>query len=462
MRTDEKKLKQDAYDSAVSSALGTGQGTLGEKPVYQGTYDQQVQDLYNRIANREKFNYDMNADPLYQSMKDQKIQTGKLAMKDAMGQAAALTGGYGSSYGQQVGQQTYDAYLQSLSDAIPELYGMALDKYNMEGQDLLTQYGLLGDMRDNEYSRWRTDVADWENERAWQQQMEELAYNRQWNEDERAYSRERDALSDQRYADELAYSRERDRISDDRYADELAYSRERDALSDQRYLDELARLAEETAYNRQWNEEQREYNRERDRLSDERYADELAYNRQQTESNTAYSRQQQAYSNLYAMIRASGYNPTDAELAAAGMTRQAADSLINEYNRGIGGTSSSSGGSSGGGGGSSRSGGSSQSGAPDWWNAMSDAQRRAYQASIGTAADGIWGPNTRAASQAADGLTGTYGGAAASGGNGGNGGMTFNSQREFDAWLRQQVSSGTITQREATDLRDEWSRAVVR
>lgn len=41
---------------------------------------------------------------------------------------------------------------------------------------------------------------------------------------------------------------------------------------------------------------------------------------------------------------------------------------------------------------------------------MSDAQRRAYQASIGTAADGIWGPNTRAASQAADGLTGTYGG----------------------------------------------------
>ena len=47
------------------------------------------------------------------------MQQGKQAMQDTMGQAAALTGGYGSTYGQAVGQQQYDAYLQNLNDEVP-------------------------------------------------------------------------------------------------------------------------------------------------------------------------------------------------------------------------------------------------------------------------------------------------------------------------------------------------------
>ena len=65
------------------------------------------------------------------------MQQGKLAMRDSMGKAAALTGGYGSTYSQQVGQQTYDAYLKDLSAIIPELYGQAYDQYQDEGDKLL-------------------------------------------------------------------------------------------------------------------------------------------------------------------------------------------------------------------------------------------------------------------------------------------------------------------------------------
>ena len=43
-----------------------------------------------------------------------------------MGQAAALTGGYGSTYGEQVGQQAYNAYLQNLNDIVPQLQQQAL------------------------------------------------------------------------------------------------------------------------------------------------------------------------------------------------------------------------------------------------------------------------------------------------------------------------------------------------
>ena len=66
-------------------------------------------------------------------------------MRDTMGQAAALTGGYGSSYAQSVGQQQYDSYLQSLGEALPELYGMAWQRYNAEGDALKTAWELASE-----------------------------------------------------------------------------------------------------------------------------------------------------------------------------------------------------------------------------------------------------------------------------------------------------------------------------
>ena len=121
-------------DSVFDAAVAAGQT---QKPTYAGTFDGQLADLYAQISGRPKFEYDVNADPLYQQYKDNYVQQGKLAMRDSMGKAAALTGGYGSTYSQQVGQQTYDAYLKDLSAIIPELYGQAYDQYQDEGDKLL-------------------------------------------------------------------------------------------------------------------------------------------------------------------------------------------------------------------------------------------------------------------------------------------------------------------------------------
>ena len=111
----------------------------------QGAYDQAM----DAILNRKGFSYDLNGDALYQQYKDNYITQGKQAMMDAAGQAAAMTGGYGNSYAQTVGQQTYQGYLQGLNDKIPELYQMALDRYNSEGDRLATNYGLLSSDRAN-------------------------------------------------------------------------------------------------------------------------------------------------------------------------------------------------------------------------------------------------------------------------------------------------------------------------
>lgn len=153
---------QYQYDASTNQsyldALAALQQAQANKPTYAGTYDSQVEDFYNQIVNREKFSYDLNSDMLYNQYKDQYINLGQMAMKDTMGQAAALTGGYGSSYSQSVGQQSYDAYLRQLNEVVPELYGMALDQYNADGDQLAQQYALAADLRDTEYGRYQDEL----------------------------------------------------------------------------------------------------------------------------------------------------------------------------------------------------------------------------------------------------------------------------------------------------------------
>ena len=141
------------------------QQAISKKPGdYSSPYKKQLDDLYAQITGRKPFSYDAEGDALYQQYKQQYQELGKQAMQDTMGQAAALTGGYGSSYGQAVGQQQYDAYLRQLTDKIPELAQNAYSRYTREGQDLLDRYGLLSDREDDAYGKYRDTVSDWGND----------------------------------------------------------------------------------------------------------------------------------------------------------------------------------------------------------------------------------------------------------------------------------------------------------
>ena len=67
------------------------------------------------------FRYSLDGDALYQMYRDRYLENAKRSMRDTMGQAASLTGGYGSSYSQAAGQQAYDETLRGLTDLIPTL-----------------------------------------------------------------------------------------------------------------------------------------------------------------------------------------------------------------------------------------------------------------------------------------------------------------------------------------------------
>ena len=122
---------------------------------YQSQYRDQIQGLYDQIANRKDFTYDVNADAMYQQLKDQYVQGGRMAMMDTMGQAQAMTGGYGNSYAQGVGQQAYQGYLQGLNDQVPNLYQMALNRYIQQGDQMLDQYSMLTAQEAQDYARWQ-------------------------------------------------------------------------------------------------------------------------------------------------------------------------------------------------------------------------------------------------------------------------------------------------------------------
>ena len=63
--------------------------------------DAELERLYAAITGRPAFSYDPASDPVYNSYAQSYQRRGRLAMRNTMGQAAALTGGYGSSYAQQ-------------------------------------------------------------------------------------------------------------------------------------------------------------------------------------------------------------------------------------------------------------------------------------------------------------------------------------------------------------------------
>lgn len=157
-----------AYDSSTNAAYNSAMAALeaakGNLPQYAGTYDAQLDSLYQEIVGRGKFNYNLNEDMFYQQAADRYQNMGQMAMMDTMGQAAALTGGYGNTYAQNVGQQAYQGYLQQLNDNIPQYYQMALDAHNAEGDQLMQQYGMLGDLANREYGMFQDDLANyWQN-----------------------------------------------------------------------------------------------------------------------------------------------------------------------------------------------------------------------------------------------------------------------------------------------------------
>lgn len=119
------------------------------------------QDAMERYKNREAFKYDVNADALYDNYKNKYMSQGQLAMKDTLGKASALTGGYGNSYAATVGNQQYLNYMENLANVIPTLNEMAYSRYQDEGNKILQEADAAKDLYGIKYGEYQDSLNDY-------------------------------------------------------------------------------------------------------------------------------------------------------------------------------------------------------------------------------------------------------------------------------------------------------------
>lgn len=139
------------YVSAQEALLNKGDFAFSEK--------EWLKNVKDSIKNYDNFSYDVNSDALYQQLVNQYVQQGKMASADVMGKAAGMTGGYGNSYANTVGNQVYQSYIQQLNNEIPALYESALNQHNMKKQALYDEYALLMNEYDREYGLYADEYS---------------------------------------------------------------------------------------------------------------------------------------------------------------------------------------------------------------------------------------------------------------------------------------------------------------
>jgi len=159
--------------------LSPGSFSYQDAPTYTGQYAGDIADLWkqqrdyspfsysrqndltaalDKVVNRKDFSYDASTDPLYAQYRKQYTREGQRATADALGQAAAASGGRVSSWAQTAANQAANYYAGQMTDKIPELYQLAYQKYLNDFQ--MDQSGLqaLQSDRSAEQGEWQGNL----------------------------------------------------------------------------------------------------------------------------------------------------------------------------------------------------------------------------------------------------------------------------------------------------------------
>lgn len=237
--------------AGVTTASGSASGRTEAKPAYQRSdrvneyyektrklernkpdefeskYEGQISDILDNILNRPKFSYtseDMTNDDLYKMYRDQYMRQGNLAMRDTMGNAASLTGGYGNTYASAAGQQAYDNYVSMLNDKALDFYDRAYQRYNDEGQNLYNQMNVVTGLDNTDYQRHRDTVSDYYNDLNYYNGR----YNQEYGYD---YGQYQDQVAADQWAQEFAFQKQQAAQEQANWEAEMALARQKAASS---------------------------------------------------------------------------------------------------------------------------------------------------------------------------------------------------------------------------------------
>jgi len=225
------------------------------------SYTDQIKDLMSQIMNREDFEYDVDKDTLLQQALASAMGSGKSAMQDTIGQASALTGGYGSTYATSAGNQAYNAYIEDAYNNLPEYYNMALQAYQAEGQEMYQQLDMLNAA---DATEWGRTYDTWQSNFANAQQI----YNQ-------AYGAWQDSVTNAYNSANLQLS-EHDQLVTNAYNLYVSSKNNADTLYEQEYKSWQDKVSQATQLaglqqNDYWNQTELDYKKDRDKVTDSQW-----------------------------------------------------------------------------------------------------------------------------------------------------------------------------------------------
>ena len=247
---------------------------------YSSKYQDALDDILKQIQSPNEFKYTFDGDEMFKQYADLYTQKGKQASMDAMGQAAALTGGYGNSFAQQAGQQGYQQYLLDLYAMGPQLRDQAYREWQGNNAERYNQLGALQNQDQIDYGRYRDTVGDWERDRDYWTNYA----NSERNFDYGQYSDMLNYWTGLAQAENSAWNTEQNRAENARQFDtDLAWRQETDAR------DYARRVLE--------NDRNFDYGKERDTVEDSKWAQEYARRVLENDRDYWYGAQQDEIAN---------------------------------------------------------------------------------------------------------------------------------------------------------------------
>ena len=171
-------------------------------PTWDDRYGAKYDAALNGMIDYAPFSYDYKTDPLYASYKQAYTREGQRASADALGQAAAATGGIPSSFATTAAAQAGNYYAAQLADKIPDLYQLAYQQYADQYNRLSNNVGALQNARSFDYGTYQDALSQYNADRSFDYGVYSDEFNRLasqigvlTDQDNTAYQRQQDALA---------------------------------------------------------------------------------------------------------------------------------------------------------------------------------------------------------------------------------------------------------------------------
>lgn len=155
---------------------------------------QEAQSILQEINSGKKPTIDIASDPLYQQYQQIMQANAKRAMEDTMGQAAGLTGGYGSSYAQGVGQQAYNEEMRQLGDRALDIYQLRANEQAAERADLYNRLSAAQGMYDRAYAVEQDKLSEDWRQKQWNAEQAQQQIENDWRQTQWDYNTMQDTL----------------------------------------------------------------------------------------------------------------------------------------------------------------------------------------------------------------------------------------------------------------------------